>query len=188
MRPIENPTVQIDVESSTRFNIKYHKDDGTVVHPPILHCSPTGSVERVICAILENISTQAVPSLPTWLSPIQVRVVPVAERHLTFAEEVCASINAAQIRCDIDDREESVGKKVREAGMDWIPFVIVVGDEEAASRKLTVTIRRKSQPNKPAKEQLTMDDLIKAVHRDTEGKPFRPLYTPRKLSKKARYI
>jgi len=188
MRPIENPTVQIDVESSTRFNIKYHTDDGTVVHPPILHCSPTGSIERVICAILENISTQAVPSLPTWLSPVQVRVVPVAERHGAFAEEVCAQINTAQIRCDVDDREESVGKKVREAGMDWIPFVVVVGDEETASRKLTVTIRRKSQPNKPAKEQLTMDELIEAVHKDTEGKPFRPLYTPRKLSKKARYI
>ncbi|MDD1707767.1 MAG: threonine--tRNA ligase, partial [Methanoregulaceae archaeon] len=56
MRPIENPTVQIDVESSLRFNIKYHAEDGSVIHPPILHCSPTGSVERVICAILENIS------------------------------------------------------------------------------------------------------------------------------------
>jgi threonyl-tRNA synthetase len=188
MRPIENPTVQIDVESSTRFNIKYHTEDGTVVHPPILHCSPTGSVERVICAILENISTQAVPALPTWLSPVQVRVVPVAERHSAYADEICTAINAAQIRCDVDDREESVGKKVREAGMDWIPFVIVVGDQEVASRKLTVTIRRKSQPNKPFKEQLTLDTLIEAVHKDTADKPFRPLYTPRKLSKKARYI
>ena len=60
--------------------------DGSVVHPPILHCSPTGSVERVICAILENISTQKVPALPTWLSPVQVRVVPVAERHAAFAD------------------------------------------------------------------------------------------------------
>ncbi len=188
LRPIENPTVQIDVESSTRFNIKYHKEDGTPVHPPILHCSPTGSVERVICAILENISTQKVPSLPTWLSPVQVRVVPVAERHLPYAEEVCNGINAAQIRCDLDDREESVGKKVREAGMDWVPYVIVVGDEEVASKKLTVTIRKKSQPNKPLKEQLSTEALITAVKKDTEGKPFRPLYTPRKLSMKARYI
>ena len=188
MRPIENPTVQIDVESSTRFNIKYHKEDGTVVHPPILHCSPTGSVERVICAILENISTQQVPALPTWLSPAQVRVIPVTERHTAFAAEICAVINTAQIRCDIDDREESVGKKVREAGMDWVPYVIVVGDEEIASKKLTVTIRKKSQPNKPHKEQLTTEELIAAVKKDTEGKPFRPLYTPRKLSMKARYI
>ncbi|MGB7787194.1 threonine--tRNA ligase [Methanoregula sp.] len=188
LRPIENPTVQIDVESSTRFNIKYHKEDGTPVHPPILHCSPTGSVERVMCAILENISTQPVPALPTWLSPVQVRVVPVAERHGAFAAEVCNAINAAQVRCDLDDREESVGKKVREAGMDWVPYVIVVGDEEIASKNLTVTIRKKSEPNKPHKEQLTTGALIAAVKKDTEGKPFRPLYTPRKLSMKARYI
>ncbi len=188
MRPIENPTVQIDVESSTRFNIRYHTEDGTVVHPPILHCSPTGSVERVICAILENISTQAVPALPTWLSPVQVRVVPVAERHGAFAAEVCDAINAARIRCDVDDREESVGKKVREAGMDWVPYVIVVGDEEVASKSLTVTIRKKSQPNKPHKENLTTEALIAAIHKETAVMPFRPLYTPRKLSKKARYI
>ncbi len=187
-RPIENPTVQIDVESSTRFNIKYHKEDGTPVHPPILHCSPTGSVERVMCAILENISTQPVPGFPTWLAPVQVRVVPVTEKHTAFAEDLTKTINAAQIRCDIDDRNETMGKKVREAGMDWVPYVVVVGDEEVASKKLTVTVRRKSQPNKPFKEQLTTEALIAAVKKDIEGKPFRPLYTPRKLSMKARYI
>ena len=187
-RPIENPTVQIDVESSTRFNIKYFKDDGTPVFPPILHCSPTGSVERVICAILENISTQKVPALPTWLSPTQVRVVPVAERHTAYAQEVCDIFNTQSIRCDIDDREESVGKKVRESGMDWVPYVIVIGDEEMANKKLTVTIRRKSEPNKPFKEQMTADALAAAVKKEIAEKPFRPLYTPRKLSLKARYI
>jgi threonyl-tRNA synthetase len=187
-RPIENPTVQIDVESSTRFNIKYHREDGTPVYPPILHCSPTGSVERVMCAILENISTQQVPALPTWLSPVQVRVVPVTEKHIAFAEDLVKTINAAQIRCDIDDRNETMGKKVREAGMDWVPFVVVVGDEEVASKKLTVTVRKKSQAGKPFKEQMTSEGLIAAVRKETEGKPFRPLYTPRKLSMKARYI
>jgi threonyl-tRNA synthetase len=141
-----------------------------------------------MCAILENISTQPVPALPTWLSPVQVRIIPVAERHGAFAAEVCSTINAARIRCDLDDREESVGKKVREAGMDWVPYVIVVGDDEVASKHLTVTIRKKSEPNKPHKEQLTTDGLIAAVKKDLEGKPFRPLYTPRKLSMKARYI
>jgi len=187
-RPIENPTVQIDVESSTRFNIRYHKEDGTVVHPPILHCSPTGSVERVICAILENISTQQVPALPTWLSPVQVRVVPVTEKQLVYAENVMNALNKAQVRCDIDDRNETMGKKVREAGMDWVPFVVVVGDEEIGKNTLTVTVRKKSQQGKPFKEQMTTDSLIAAVKKDTEGMPFRPLYTPNKLSKKARYI
>jgi threonyl-tRNA synthetase len=142
----------------------------------------------VICAILENISTQKVPALPTWLSPTQVRVVPVAERHTAYAQEVCDALNAQSIRCDIDDREESVGKKVREAGMDWVPYVIVVGDDEVASKKLTVTVRKKSQPNKPFKEQMTVDSLAAAVKKEIAEKPFCPLYTPRKLSLKARYI
>jgi len=187
-RPIENPTVQIDVESSTRFNIKYHTGDGTEVHPPILHCSPTGSVERVICAILENISMQNVPMLPVWLSPSQVRVVPVTERHTAYAETVMNELNAANIRADIDDRDEKVGKKIREAGMDWVPYVIVIGDAEMESKKLTVTIRRESQPNKPFKTEMTVSDLKARLAKDMEGKPFRPLYTPRKLSMKARYI
>jgi threonyl-tRNA synthetase len=72
--------------------------------------------------------------------------------------------------------------------MDWVPYVIVVGDDEIASKKLTVSARKKSQPNKPFKEQMSTDALIAAVWKDTEGKPFRPLYTPRKLSMKARYI
>jgi threonyl-tRNA synthetase len=73
-------------------------------------------------------------------------------------------------------------------GLDRVPYVIVVGDGEVASKKLTVTVRKKSQPGKPFKEQRIPDSLIAAVRKDVEGKPFRPLYTPRKLSMKARYI
>lgn len=72
--------------------------------------------------------------------------------------------------------------------MGRVPYVVVVGDEEVASKKLTVTVRKKSQAGKPFKEQVTPDELIAAVRKDVEGKPFRPLYTPRKLSMKARYI
>ena len=72
--------------------------------------------------------------------------------------------------------------------MDRVPYVIVVGDEEVASKKLTVMVRKKSQPGKPFKEQMTTEGLIADVQKDVEGKPFHPLYTPRKLSMKARYI
>ncbi|HOI14480.1 MAG TPA: threonine--tRNA ligase, partial [Methanoculleus sp.] len=137
-RPIENPTVQIDVESADRFDIKYYAPDGTEIHPPILHCSPTGSIERVICAMLEGTAAQDVPSFPTWLAPTQVRLVPVAERHVCFAEEIGTRLNAAGIRADVDDRDESVNKKVREAGMDWVPYVAVIGDQEAETGRLTV--------------------------------------------------
>ncbi|MDI9632791.1 MAG: threonine--tRNA ligase [Methanolinea sp.] len=186
-RPIENPTVQIDVESSTRFNIKYHMD-GKEVFPPILHCSPTGSLERVICAILESCAKQEVPRLPTWLSPVQARVIPVAERHLEHATRVALALNAARIRADLDDRDESVSKKVREAAVDWIPFVVVVGDKEVESGRLTVTVRSRSAAGKPWKEVLTLEELIDTIRAEIGEKPFRPLYTPMNLSKKARYI
>ncbi len=187
-RPIENPTVQIDVESSARFGIKYHLMDGTEVFPPILHCSPTGSVERVICAILESTASMEVPILPVWLSPSQARVVPVAERHLPFAAEIAERLNVANIRADLDDRDESVGRKIRESAMDWVPYVIVVGDAEVESGKLTVTIRKESAKDKPHKVTLTEQEVIAVIWQDIGTMPFRPLYTPRKLSKKARYI
>lgn len=187
-RPIENPTVQIDVESADRFDIKYYTPEGTEIHPPILHCSPTGSIERVICAMLEGTAAQEVPSFPTWLAPTQVRLVPVAERHVCFAEEIGARLNAACIRADVDDRDESVNKKIREAGMDWVPYVAVIGDQEAETGRLMVTIRKLSEKKKPYKETMTETELIQAVNLETARKPFRPLYTPRLLSNKPRFI
>ncbi len=186
-RPVENPTVQIDVESSSRFGIRYHLD-GTEVHPPILHCSPTGSIERVICALLEQTARQAVPMLPEWLAPTQVRVIPVAERHLSAAAELVDRLSAERIRVDLDDRDESMGKKVREAGVDWVPFVVVLGDAEVGSGRLTVTIRRRSAPNSPFKEQVTEEELVALVRKATGTMPFRPLYTSRRLSVRPRYI
>ncbi len=186
-RPIENPTVQIDVESSERFDIKY-REDGSEVYPPIIHCSPTGSIERVICALLENTASQTVPMLPVWLSPTQVRLVPVADRHHEYASEICTLLNAHNIRADVDDREESVNRKVREAGVDWVPYVAVIGDREVENKTLTVTIRKLSQPKKPFKEELTAEELEARVREEIAGKPFRPLYTPNMLSKKPRFI
>ncbi|MDD1675781.1 MAG: threonine--tRNA ligase [Methanomicrobiales archaeon] len=186
-RPIENPTVQIDVESSTRFDISYIRGDEKI-RPPILHCSPTGSIERVICALLEGTAHQTVPSLPCWLSATQVRVIPVAARHQPFAEEVCDLLIARGIRADLDDREESVNKKVRLAGTDWVPYVAVVGDREVEKKVLTVTVRKESTPKAPHREEMDAEMLGTRVLRETEGKPRRPLYTPKKLSKKAHYI
>ncbi|MCP1661899.1 MAG: threonine--tRNA ligase [Methanocalculus sp. MSAO_Arc1] len=187
-RPIENPTVQIDVESAERFAISYTDRDGAVVHPPILHCSPTGSIERVICAILEGTARMDVPSFPVWLAPTQVRVLPVSQKNQHYADMVYADLKKSGIRADLDDRDESVGKKIRDAGMDWVPYVVVIGDKEESSGLLTVTVRAKSEPKKPYKEQMTPDELIAAIRSVTAGLPFRPLYTQPLLSKKPHYI
>ena len=184
-RPIENPTVQIDVESGKRFDITYLGEDGEQHNPTILHTSPTGSIERVLCAMLEKTAieiNEKAPMLPTWVSPIQARILTVGESHKEYAEELYAKINAANIRVDIDDRDESVGKKIRNAAKEWIPYIFVVGDNEVESGKFQVTVRETGE-----KVDMTVDDLISEINAKCEGKPFRRLPLPKDISKRINF-
>lgn len=179
-RPIENPTVQIDVESGKRFDITYLGEDGKEHYPTILHCSPTGSIERVICSLLEKTAIELdekAPMLPTWLSPIEVRIITVGEDHKDFANEVYDKINAVNIRVDVDDRDESVGKKIRNAATEWIPYIFVVGDNEKESGVFSVTVRETGE-----KVDMTVDELIKEVLDKTKGMPYRGLPLPKDIS------
>ena len=179
-RPIENPTVQIDVESGKRFDINYLGEDGKQHHPTILHCSPTGSIERVLCAMLEKTAleiNEKAPMLPLWLSPIQARVLTVGDAHKEFAEEIYAKLNAAKIRVDVDDRDESVGKKIRNASKEWIPYIFVVGDKEVETGKFQVTVRETGE-----KVDMTVDELISEINEKTIGKPYRRLPLPKDIS------
>ena len=179
-RPIENPTVQIDVESGKRFDITYLGEDGKEHYPTILHCSPTGSIERVICSLLEKTAIELdekAPMLPTWLSPIEVRIITVGEDHKDFANELYDKINAENIRVDVDDRDESVGKKIRHAATEWIPYIFVVGDNEKESGVFSVTVRETGE-----KVDMTVDELIKEVLDKTKGMPYRGLPLPKDIS------
>ncbi len=183
-RPIENPTVQIDVQSARRFGITYLDEDEKQEYPTILHCSPTGSIERVICSLLEKTSTDKgqKPSLPLWLTPTQVRIIPVTDNHLDFATEIYEDIKSRNIRVDIDDTSERVGKKIRNAGKEWIPYTIVVGDKEVESRALTINKRLDD-----TKEEMTIDVLADEIHSLTEGMPFRQLPLPSLVSKRVKF-
>ena len=184
-RPIENPTVQIDVESGKRFDISYLGEDGQQHNPTILHCSPTGSIERVLCAMLEKTAidlNNKAPMLPTWLSPIQARILTVGESHKEFAEELYNKINASNIRVDVDDRDESVGKKIRNAAKEWIPYIFVVGDNEVESGRFQVTVRETGE-----KVEMTVDELIDEIKGKTEGKPFRKLPLPKDISRRINF-
>lgn len=179
-RPIENSTVQIDVESGKRFDITYLGEDGKEHYPTILHCSPTGSIERVICSLLEKTAIELdekAPMLPTWLSPIEVRIITVGEDHKDFANELYDKINAENIRVDVDDRDESVGKKIRNAATEWIPYIFVVGDNEKESGVFSVTVRETGE-----KVDMTVDELIKEVLDKTKGMPYRGLPLPKDIS------
>lgn len=184
-RPIENPTVQIDVESGKRFDISYLNENEKEDYPIILHCSPTGSIERVICSLLEKTAieiNEKPPMLPVWLSPIQVRVIPVGEKHLEYANQVADEIAFNNIRVDVDDRDERVGKKIRNAATDWVPFTIVIGDKEIETNVFNVTIRETKN-----KCDIELDEVIYQILSKTMEKPFRKLPIPRNLSERINF-
>jgi threonyl-tRNA synthetase len=182
-------TVQIDVENSERYDINYVDENGEKKKPILLHCSPSGAIERVMYALLEKAAHEAesgkLPMLKTWLSPTQIRVIPVAERHQVRALEVEKELG---FRTDVDDRDETVGKKIRDAGREWIPYVVVIGDEELTSGSLTVTVRADSTPKSPAKAKMSIDDLRKRVAAETVGKPWRRLPLAVRLSERPKFI
>jgi len=181
-KPIECPTVQIDVESAERFDIKYYTETGES-WPIILHTSPTGGIERVLCAILEAQAHQSVPVLPVWLAPTQVRIIPISEKHLQYAEEVLGEIQNAKIRVDIDERDDSVSKKVASAGKDWVPYVVVIGEKEQQEKSLTVTTRITG-----TKQAMSLNELIDVVRRNTHQMPYRPLTLPQMLSRRPKFV
>ena len=176
-------TDQIDVENGERYNIEFVDTDGEKKYPIILHNSPSGAVERVIFALLEKSDRDAtrgkVPALPLWLSHTQVRIIPVASKHLEFSQKILSQLDTNNIRADIDDRELSVAKKIRDAESEWIHFIIVVGDKEVDGGELMVRERSsKSQYG------IILEDLIKNIKTQVSDKPFLPLNLPSYLSKR----
>jgi len=182
-------TVQIDVENSERYDMTYVDEAGERQRPILLHCSPSGAIERVMYALLEKaarLSEQGkLPMLETWLSPTQVRIIPVAERHQDRALQIASELG---LRTDIDDRDETVGKKIRDAGREWIPYVAVIGDEELASGEMTVTVRAESTPKSPAKVKMSPAHLKDRVSAETAGKPYRRLPLSMMLSERPKFI
>jgi len=184
-RPIENPTIQIDVESGERFGITYIDEDENEINPIIIHCSPTGSIERVICSLLEKTAIERnfnPPMLPIWLTPTQVRIIPIAERHNDHAESIVQKIRQQNVRVDLDERHETVGKKIRKAAGDWVPYIIVIGDRELEGDSVTVNIRATNE-----KVEMDFDELISKIHEETKGMPFRKLPLPVSLSNRVNF-
>jgi len=177
-------TVQIDVENSERYGITYVNENGEKEYPLILHCSASGAIERCIYALLEKAYMDKergkLPMLPVWLSPTQVRIIPVSEKHLKYAVRIAEELRGARI--DVDDRDETLGKKIRDASMEWIPYIAVVGEAEEKEGVLTVTVRAESTLKEQKRIKITPEELVERVKNECKGKPFKPLPLPMKLS------
>jgi len=181
---IQISTVQWDIKDGPRFDIGFIDASGEK-HPcpVIIHASSFGSIERAICAILENIALDEVngqvPMFPDWLSPTQIRMVPVSEKHIGFVTDMCKQASKKLIRADIDDRNETLAKKIRDAEKEWIPYVAVMGDKEIASGEIRVRVRKTGRI-----ETLSMEKLCRHILAERGDRPFRPLPLPVNLSKR----
>ena len=183
-------TVQIDVENAARYGIKFTDADGSEKAPTILHCSPSGAIERCIYALLEKewmLSQDGKsPMLPVWLSPTQVRLIPVSSNHIDYAEKVSTSLRG--IRSDIDDRDDTVGRKIRDASMDWTPYIAVIGDEEVKGNFLTVTVRKESTIKKAKNERMSAEELRKKIEKETAGMPYMEIPLAFKMSLRPKFM
>lgn len=179
-------TVQLDVEDSERYGIFYVDERGERRGCIILHSS-MGSIERWIYAMLEEAAKRMKegkpPGLPLWLSPTQVRLCTVNESFIPFAEEIASQLEKHDIRVDIDDRGESVGKKIRDAEVEWVNVIIVVGSEERESNRFRARLREDR-----SMREMGLEEVVELVKGRTKGYPFRPLPLPRLLSKRPAFV
>lgn len=178
-------TDQIDVENGERYDITFTDENGLKQNPIILHNSPSGAVERVIYALLERASRISkkggISSLPLWLNNTQVRLIPVSNDYISFCNAVLERFCDSNIRVDIDDREESVAKKIRDAEKEWIRYSIVIGANEVQSNGNVFVIRDRENKNQ---RQISLEQLIKEIKEIIKGKPFLPINLPIYLSKR----
>jgi threonyl-tRNA synthetase len=186
-------TDQIDIENAHRYNITYVDEKGEKLYPMILHNSPSGAIERDVYAMLEKAYMQQregkIPTLPLWLSPTQVRIIPVTESFLDYAWKMVEELEGQKIRVDIDDRTMTMGKKVRDAEKEWIPYILVIGEKEKETGLLSVRVRSTGEVGKDEKlKQMKFNDLVEEIRTATLDMPFKPLSLPKSLSKRPKFF
>jgi threonyl-tRNA synthetase len=186
-------TDQIDIENGKRYDILFTDKDGEQHHPLILHCSPSGAIERVIYALLEKeairMSKGEKAMLPLWLSPTQIRFIPLSDEFVTDCENYCKVLNQQSklelIRSDVDDRDESVSRRIRDAEKEWIPVTIVVGEKEKNSRQFKPRFR--STDFGDGEKLYSIEELATLIDNQMKDYPTEPLPLPKLLSKRPRF-
>jgi threonyl-tRNA synthetase len=179
-------TDQIDVENARRYNIEFVDEDGIKKNPIILHNSPSGAVERIIYALLEKAAkiskSGGVPSIPFWLAPTQVRLIPVnKEKHIHFCRRIADQLSEnSRIRTDIDDRDESVAKKIRDSESEWVRYALVIGDKEIQTESFAV----RDRDFQSKQVHMTLEELVTRIRSQLRDKPHLPLNLPVNLSER----
>lgn len=151
-------TIQLDFQLPTRFGLEYMGPDGEKHRPIMLHRVIFGSIERLLGILIEHYAGK----FPLWLAPVQVKVLPVSDKYLDYAGEIADQLRMRDIRTEIDKRDEKLGYKIREARMDKVPYMLIVGEQEKRNR--TVSVRqRDAEANRQDLGEMTVDRLLEKV-------------------------
>lgn len=142
-------TIQIDFNLPKRFNLKYSDDQGKIRQPIMIHRALLGSLERFFGVLIEHYGG----FFPVWLSPVQVTVIPITERNLEYARSISEILKTNFIRVELDERSEGVGRKIRDAELQKIPYIIIVGDEEQKDKNISLRIHKKGDQGKRSLEE-----------------------------------
>ena len=177
--------IELKWQMPVRYGMSYVDSSGSKKYPIVLHCSPSGAIERVIYALLELASIEEaehrIPELPLWLSPTQVRILPLSDKFIQKATEIAGSFAKNGIRADVDDTDNTLNKKVMNAEKEWVPYICVVGEKEISSGKLAVRIRSEKEKKGLS---MTVEDLSNKINELTLGMPKAPLTLNMLLSKR----
>jgi threonyl-tRNA synthetase len=137
-------TIQVDYNLPERFELEYVDVDNTRKRPVMIHRAPFGSMERFIAVLLEHCGG----NLPLWLAPLQVMILPISDKYSEYAHSVAASLKKAEIRAELDERSEKIGRKIRDTELMKTPYMLIVGEKEAAEG--SVSVRKHGEGDKGA--------------------------------------
>ena len=154
-------TIQLDFQLPQRFELEYVGEDGMKHRPIMVHRVAFGSIERFIGILIEHYAGK----FPVWLSPVQVKILPITERQLSYAQELCQALKEKGVRVVVDGRNEKIGYKIREAQMEKVPYMLVIGEKEAQEK--LVAVRRRDKGDMGA---VSADEFISSIVKEIEDK------------------
>ena len=145
-------TIQFDFNLPERFDMTYVGSDGNRHRPYMVHRALLGSLERFFGVLVEHYGG----AMPVWLSPIQARVMPISDKQADYAREINKQLRAAGVRSELDDRSDKIGYRIRQAQLEKVPFMIILGDQEIENSTITVRLRNGENLN-----QVKLEDFVK---------------------------
>lgn len=154
-------TIQIDQMLAKQFNMEYVDKDGTKKNPYIIHRTSIGCYERTLALMIEKYAG----AFPTWIAPVQIKMLPIADRHLDYVYDVKKKFEAAGLRVEVDDRSEKIGFKIRSAQLEKVPYMIIAGDKDIENGTISVRSRKDGEQG-----AMTVDEFIAKITEEVENK------------------